>query len=87
VRLRSEVPEGGDPTVDLYLFFVERGLTEAEAEVRTAKIGIHFWGWSIDVIPESRGPDRQKGCDAVRKKVERWFESLFRQGQSRSQTS
>jgi hypothetical protein len=62
-----------DGMLALYDFFVsDCRLKKNEAEVRVAKIGNQLWDWNVAVIETPRRlTDERKGCEAVRKAVER----------------
>ena len=58
--------------VVLYDFFLTAcGCTGKEAEVRTAKVGNTFWQWNLSFREKFQGRNKNKGCDAVCKAVER----------------
>lgn len=62
-----------DAMLRLYDFFVQQcKLERSEAQIRVAKIGNHFWDWDLPVIEKpKRLRDERKGCEAIRKAVER----------------
>jgi hypothetical protein len=57
----------------LFDFFTnEWSLPKDEAEIRTAQIGNHLWGWNFTVIERLKPKsDLRRGCEAVRKAVDR----------------
>ncbi|MDZ4819756.1 MAG: hypothetical protein SGJ20_12375 [Planctomycetota bacterium] len=67
----SETPAPEDVMKSLYRFFVDRcHLSKVDAEIRIGKIGNLFWLWKVIVIEEATA-HRERGCEAVRKYVNR----------------
>ena len=61
-----------EATIELTSFFVtECGCSQSEADIRTAKMGNHLWGWDDAIREKYAGEDKFRGADAVRSRRRR----------------
>jgi len=60
-----------DALVNLYDWFVQRGLSPGESELRAATISNEYWDTHFTITEDNSDGEKSRGCDAVRKRVQR----------------